>query len=217
MARLSVLDLRGDRSDPRDRLPRPRVDLSAAREGVDATLKEVAAHGDEALRSLTVRFDDVEVEDLVVPKEVLDHSLGGLDPELRAALERAAEQVRWFHERARPRDWQDTRDGAVMGQWHRPVQRAGVYVPGGKAAYPSTVIMTVVPAQVAGVGLSEANTSEWKNSPIHIDDTPWPNGKKRTALRFNAIDIKTEPGALVFLTPAETRRLQLRRRTSIES
>jgi diacylglycerol kinase (ATP) len=53
---------------------------------------------------------------------------------------------------------------------------------------------------------------EWKNSPIHIDDTPWPNGKKRAALRSNAIDIKIEPGALVFLTPAETRRRQPKRR-----
>ncbi len=151
MPRLTLLDLRGDRSDPRDRLPRPRVDLSAAREGVDATLAEVAEHGDEAVRALTRRFDQVDVDDLAVPAEVLKESLDGLDPELRAALQRAADQVRWFHERARPQDWEDTRDGARMGQWHRPVQRAGVYVPGGKAAYPSTVIMTVVPAQVAGV------------------------------------------------------------------
>jgi histidinol dehydrogenase len=151
MPRLTVLDLRGDRSDPRDRLPRPRVDLSAAREGVDATLAEVQAHGDDALRALTTRFDGVDLDDLIVPASIMKDSLEALDPDLRAALERAAEQVRWFHERARPRDWEDTRDGARMGQWHRPVQRAGVYVPGGKAAYPSTVIMTVVPAQVAGV------------------------------------------------------------------
>lgn len=151
MPRLSVLDLRGDRSDPRDRLPRPRVDLSAARDGVDATLAAVHADGDEALRALTRRFDGVEVDELAVPADVLRAALDELDPDLRGALERAAEQVRWFHERARPRDWEDHRGGARMGQWHRPVQRAGVYVPGGKAVYPSTVIMTVVPAQVAGV------------------------------------------------------------------
>ena len=151
MPRLSVLDLRGDRSDPRDRLPRPRVDLSTARDGVDATLTAVRDDGDAALRALTRRFDDVDLDELAVPPEVLRESLDGLGPDLRAALERAADQVRWFHERARPADWEDRRDGARMGQWHRPVQRAGVYVPGGKAAYPSTVIMTVVPAQVAGV------------------------------------------------------------------
>ncbi len=151
MARLTVLDLRGDRSDPRDRLPRPRVDLAAARAGVDEILAAVAARGDAALRELTARFDDVDVDDVYVPADVLAEALAALPPELRAALERAADQVRWFHERARPRDWSETRDGARMGQWHRPVERAGVYVPGGKAAYPSTVLMTVVPAQVAGV------------------------------------------------------------------
>jgi histidinol dehydrogenase len=149
--RLRVLDLRGDHSDPRDRLPRPRVDLAQAREGVDATLSAVRERGDAALMELTATFDGVHLDDLRVPAQILSDSLDALDPELRRALERAAEQVRWFHERARPADWEDERDGARMGQWHRPVQRAGVYVPGGKAAYPSTVIMTVVPAQVAGV------------------------------------------------------------------
>ena len=151
MPRLTVVDLRGDRSDPRDRLPRPVEDLSAAREGVDTTLAAVAEGGDTALRELTRRFDGVDIDDLVVPDEVLQDSLDGLAPNLRTALERAADQVRWFHERARPQDWEESRDGARMGQWHRAVQRAGVYVPGGKAAYPSTVLMTVVPAQVAGV------------------------------------------------------------------
>jgi histidinol dehydrogenase len=152
MSRLRVLDLRGDRSDPRDRMPRPKVDLEVAREGVARTLADVERDGDAALVALTERFDGVDVESaLVVPDEVLDAALAGLAPELRAAIERAADQVRWFHERARPADWEDTRGGARMGVWHRPVSRAGVYVPGGKAVYPSTVIMTVVPAQVAGV------------------------------------------------------------------
>jgi histidinol dehydrogenase len=151
VARLNVLDLRGDRSDPRPHLPRPRVDLTAARDGVDASIEAVRTRGDEALRELTSRFDGHDLDGLVVPDEVRRAALDGLDPELRAALERAIDQVRWFHERARPQDWEDERDGARMGVWHRPVQRAGVYVPGGKAVYPSTVIMTVVPAQVAGV------------------------------------------------------------------
>lgn len=151
MARLSVLDLRGDLTNVRARLPRPRIDLSAAREGVDATLQAVGTHGDAALVELTARFDGVDLDSIEVPQALLDESLAALEPSLRAALERAVDQIRWFHERARPADWSDERDGARMGQWHRPVQRAGVYVPGGKAAYPSTVLMTVVPAQVAGV------------------------------------------------------------------
>ncbi|MFA9445422.1 histidinol dehydrogenase [Egicoccus sp. AB-alg6-2] len=151
MARLTVVDLRGDRSDPRDRLPRPRTDLATARQGVEATLQAVRDRGDAALRELTARFDGQDLDDLVVPSDVLHESLDRLDPALRSALERSIEQVRWFHERSRPADWEDHLDGVRMGVWHRPVARAGVYVPGGKAAYPSTVIMTVVPAQVAGV------------------------------------------------------------------
>jgi histidinol dehydrogenase len=152
MPRLRVLDLRGDRSDPRERMPRPRVDLEQARAGVAETIASVARDGDAALVALTERFDGIDVSDeLVVPDEVLDTAVAAIGPELRAAIERAADQVRWFHERARPVDWQDERGGARMGVWHRPVSRAGVYVPGGKAVYPSTVIMTVVPAQVAGV------------------------------------------------------------------
>ena len=152
MSRLTVLDLRGQQGeDVQDRLPRPRIELSQARAGVDDTIAAVAADGDDALRRLTRRFDGHELDDLVVPTEVRRAALDGLAPALRAALERAIDQVRWFHERARPADWEDERDGARMGVWHRPVHRAGVYVPGGKAVYPSTVVMTVVPAQVAGV------------------------------------------------------------------
>ena len=151
MPRLRVLDLRGDHSDVRDRLPRPQVDLAVAREGVDASLRAVREGGDDALRDLTARFDGVEVDDLLVPPDVLAAAAEALSPELREAILRAADQVRWFHEKAMPQAWEDERDGARMGQWYRPVQRAGVYVPGGKAVYPSTVLMTVVPAQVAGV------------------------------------------------------------------
>jgi histidinol dehydrogenase len=151
MPRLSVLDLRGDRSDPRDRLPRPRAQVAEAAAAVAEVLADVRERGDAAVRELGARFDGVELDALEVPREVRRAALAGLDPDLRGALERAVEQVRWFHERAHPADWRAERDGAVMGQWHRPIQRVGVYVPGGKAAYPSTVIMTVVPAQVAGV------------------------------------------------------------------
>lgn len=151
MTRLRRLDLRGRRPDYRPLLPRPRAGAGDARDAVDAVILDVQEHGDEALRRLTSTFDGVDLDDLLVPPEVLAASLEELSPTLRVALERAIDQVRWFHERARPADWSDERDGARMGQWHRPVQRAGVYVPGGKAVYPSTVVMTVVPAQVAGV------------------------------------------------------------------
>lgn len=152
MARLSVLDLRGDRSDPRDRFPRPREGMADALPAVERILADVRERGDVAVRELTARFDGVDPAEVRVPQAVLAEALADLDPTLRASLERAVDQVRWFHERAMPAAWEDERDGAVMGQWYRPIQRVGVYIPGGKAAYPSTVVMTVVPAQVAGVG-----------------------------------------------------------------
>jgi histidinol dehydrogenase len=187
MPRLTVLDLRGDRSDPRDRLPRPRVDLDVAREGVDTTLAAVRERGDDALRELTARFDGQDLDDLVVPDVVLDAALDGLDPALRRALERAADQVRWFHERAKPVDWEDERDGARMGVWFRPVRRAGVYVPGGKAVYPSTVIMTVVPAQVAGVDeIVLCTPPTGVDADDHADG--WPDRTILAAARLLGVD-----------------------------
>lgn len=188
MPRLRVLDLRGDRSDPRDRMPRPRIDLGAAQAGVRETLEAVARDGDAALVALTERFDGVDVSDgLVVPDEVLDGAVADLDPELRAAIERAADQVRWFHERARPRDWEDARDGARMGVWHRPVTRAGVYVPGGKAVYPSTVIMTVIPARVAGVDEVVLCTPPTGVGPDGARDG-WPDRTILAAARLLGVD-----------------------------
>jgi histidinol dehydrogenase len=174
MARLTVLDLRGDRSDPRARMPRPDIDLTVAREGVDASLRAVRDRGDDALRELTARFDGIDIDDLLVPDEIMQAAVDGLTPELRHAIEQAADNVRWFHERAMPQAWEDERGGARMGVWFNPIQRAGVYVPGGKAAYPSTVIMTVVPAQVAGVEEIVLCTP-----PTGVDElgdrTGWPN------------------------------------------
>jgi histidinol dehydrogenase len=152
VSRLTVLDLRGDRSDPRARFTRPRDEVAAATTVVRDVLERVRTHGDEVVRELTARFDGVDLDDLEVAASDLDAAVEALDPELRAAIDRAIGQVRHFHERAMPAAWEETIDGVRMGQWHRPVERVGVYVPGGKAAYPSTVIMTVVPALVAGVG-----------------------------------------------------------------
>ena len=189
MARLRVLDLRGDASDPRDRLPRPRIDLAAARDGVRATIDAVARDGDGALVAATARFDGIDLGDgpLVVPDEVLDAALAGLEPRLRAAIERAADQVRRFHERARPADWEEQADGVRMGVWWRPVARAGVYVPGGKAVYPSTVVMTVVPARVAGVDEVVLCTPPTGVGPDGRPDG-WPDRTILAAARLLGVD-----------------------------
>jgi histidinol dehydrogenase len=188
MPRLRVLDLRGDLSDPRDRMPRPKVDLEQARAGVAETLAAVARDGDRALLDLTQHFDGVDISDaIVVPDDILDDAVARLAPELRAAIERAADQVRWFHERARPRDWEDVRGGARMGVWHRPVSRAGVYVPGGKAVYPSTVVMTVVPARVAGVDEIVLCTPPTGRDADGVADG-WPDRTILAAARLLGVD-----------------------------
>ena len=153
---LRTIDLRGDRADPSARLPRAAAEtVAAARATAAEVLDAVRDEGDAAVRRYAARFDlwtpADDGADLEVPPEEAKDALEALAPPLRAALERAVEQVRWFHERARPVDWREQRDGAVLGVVHRPLRRVGVYVPGGRGAYPSTVLMTVVPARVAGV------------------------------------------------------------------
>jgi histidinol dehydrogenase len=154
---LTVIDLRPSpgrptSADPTALLPRaPAATVAQARASVRAILEGVRREGDRAVARFTREFDGWAGDDLEIGAEPVKAALAALDRPLRAALERAAQRVRWFHERARPADWLEERDGAVLGVRHRPLRRVGVYVPGGRAAYPSTVLMTVVPARVAGV------------------------------------------------------------------
>jgi histidinol dehydrogenase len=133
-------------------LPRP----AQAAEGPVAAVKEILAdvreRGDDAVRDLTERFDGVRPTDLRVAPQALKAALEAIDPELRAALESAAAGIRDFHEHQVVADSTYERDGIVVQGRHVPVDRAGCYVPGGRAIYPSTVLMTAVPAKVAGVG-----------------------------------------------------------------
>jgi histidinol dehydrogenase len=150
---LTCIDLRGDASDPTPHLPRASAATVAdTRMIVRDILDAVRADGHAAVARVTAEVDGYDGgHGWEVSAEEAAAALEALDPDLRAALERAADQVRWFHEKARPRDWMEDRDGARLGVQHRPLRRVGVYVPGGLGAYPSTVIMTVVPAKVAGV------------------------------------------------------------------
>ena len=114
-------------------------------------LKDVRTNGDAALRDYAERIDGSRLEAIEVPSADIDAAYETVDRKLRDALEVAAKQVRAFHERQYKDSWTHrTQDGAV-GQIVRPLQRVGLYAPGGRAIYPSTVIMAAVPAQVAGV------------------------------------------------------------------
>jgi histidinol dehydrogenase len=118
-------------------------------------LAQVRARGDAAVLELTRRFDQVEarsVAELEVPRPALESALASLPEAEGRALREAAERVRRFHERQRAQSWQyEESDGTVLGQRVSPLDRVGIYVPGGKAAYPSTVLMNAIPAKVAGV------------------------------------------------------------------
>ena len=131
------------------------VSDEAVNDRVLEIIKAVRERGDAALVEFTQRFDNLEVADmadLILARERLELALQRISPEQRAALEAAAERVRAYHERQRQDSWSYTEaDGTVLGQKVTPLDRAGLYVPGGKAAYPSSVLMNAIPAKVAGV------------------------------------------------------------------
>jgi len=132
---------------------RSNVDLSEKDETVRAILGDVQAEGDGALLRYTERFDGnaFEAGDLKVTPEEIRAAYGAVSGEQVAALKSAADNIRRFHERQKQESWRYEEDGALLGQMVRPLSTAGIYVPGGKAAYPSSVLMNALPAQVAGV------------------------------------------------------------------
>ena len=148
---LNRLDLRGAGDDLRGKLPRPAQAAEGPIAAVKEILADVRARGDEAVLDLTERFDGVRPEALRVPPGQVAAALDAIDPALRAALEDAAAGIRDFHEHQVVGDHTYERDGIVVEGRKVPVDRAGCYVPGGRAIYPSTVLMTAIPAKVAGV------------------------------------------------------------------
>ncbi len=143
----SVADL-----SPDDRAACFRRDsgVDAVRDDVEDIVERVRTEGDAALRAFASEFDDVEVGRLDVTDEA-ERAYDAVDDDLREAIETAAGNVRAFHERQLPADWRDSFDGRDLGRRFRPLERVGVYAPGGTAAYPSSALMSVVPATVAGV------------------------------------------------------------------
>jgi len=153
---ISRVDLRGQQPSPdalRAVLPRAELDVEVALDVVRPLCEDVRTRGAAAVRDLTQRFDGVDLESTRVPAQALKDALAALDPALRAALEEAAGRTQLVHESQRRRDAvvEVSPGGTVTERW-LPVRRVGLYVPGGLLAYPSTVVMNVVPAQVAGVG-----------------------------------------------------------------
>lgn len=120
-------------------------------ETVTKIVEDVRENGDAALYKYTKMFDKADLDSLYLSEEKKETLIGQVSPELRHTLERAAANIKTFHEKQKQHSWVDIKDGAVMGQRVLPLRRVGLYVPGGTAAYPSTVLMCAIPANVAGV------------------------------------------------------------------
>ncbi|MBI5664900.1 MAG: histidinol dehydrogenase [Nitrospirae bacterium] len=127
------------------------VQEDAIQKTVRKIISDVQKQGDRVVKKYTEKFDSLKLARLAVSAKEIEAAAKKTDDKFIKALKLSAERIRSFHERQKEKSWQFTKDGITLGQIIRPLERVGVYVPGGKAAYPSTVLMNVIPAQVAGV------------------------------------------------------------------
>lgn len=131
---------------------RDQAESEDIRKAVEAILADIEQRGDAAVREYTKRFDGVDLDSFLVSPEEIDDAVDIVGPNFMAILEEAVANIRAYHERQVEQTWIDTfRPGVRLGAKFTPIQRVGVYVPGGTAAYPSTVLMDTIPAHVAGV------------------------------------------------------------------
>lgn len=146
------IDLRGTNVEPRSVLPRAAIDVEQATATVLPIIDDVRERGADAVLDWTERLDGVRPPCLRVPVSAIDAAVAALDPEVREALEEAIRRARLVHADQRRVDVTTVvvPGGTVTERW-LPVSRVGLYVPGGRAVYPSSVVMNVVPAQIAGV------------------------------------------------------------------
>lgn len=170
---MRVVDVRGLRLSKHEYqsiLPRAEMDIDNALKEIEPILSAVKNGDESTLLELSLKFDGVAPAQLQVPKEIIEGALESLDPALKAVIQEAIRRVRVVH-RDQVRGVTTSRvvDGGEVTEKWLPVDRVGLYVPGGRAVYPSSVIMNVVPAQIAGV------TSIAIATPPQIDNDGWPN------------------------------------------
>ncbi len=121
---------------------------------VNEIINDIRKNGDKALFDYTLKFDKCQLDatSVKITRQEIEEAYKALDPEFIKVMKKSAENIRAFHEKQKRNTWIDTKeDGSILGQRILPIEISGVYVPGGKAAYPSSVLMNVVPAKVAGV------------------------------------------------------------------
>ncbi|HJJ55325.1 MAG TPA: histidinol dehydrogenase, partial [Methanocorpusculum sp.] len=153
---------------PNSELFARNMPMSTVSDIVTGIIDQVRVKGDAALFELTEKFDGVRLSSLEVTKEEIEEGVRSVEPAFLQILERAAANIRKFHERQVRTSFiiNDT-NGIVTGQKIVPVDRAGLYVPGGTAAYPSTVLMDAIPAKIAGCPLVVMITPPMKNGKIN--------------------------------------------------
>ena len=135
---------------------------------VDAIIADVRARGDDALKDYALKFDGATIENLQVTQAEIDEAFAGMGPYFLETLRQAAENIEQFHRQQVHKNFvMNDRPGIVLGQKYTPIEKAGVYVPGGTAAYPSTVLMDVIPAKVAGVSEIVMTTPAGKDGKVN--------------------------------------------------
>lgn len=134
---------------------------------VASILKDIRENKDIAVKSYTEKFDGVKVDDLLVSKEEIKQAYDNIDSQLVESLKLALKNIEEFHKREIPEEWEmEITEGVKAGQVVRPINSVGCYIPGGRAAYPSTILMTVVPAKIAGVDKIVCSSPPQKNGKI---------------------------------------------------
>ena len=137
-----------------DILSRSQLENKQVQETVDAVIADIRANGDKALFAYTKKFDkfDVNADNIQLTQAEIDEAYTQVDSELIEVIKKSAQRIAAFHEKQKMNSWlEPNKNGEMLGQLIRPLARVGVYVPGGKAAYPSSVLMNIIPAKVAGV------------------------------------------------------------------
>lgn len=133
-------------------LNRSQLEFGEVNRTVEEIIKNVRDNKDKAVIDYTEKFDGVKIDQLKVTEEEIEEAYNSCDKKLIEALEEAAENIRVFHEKQKINSWMDSsKKGIILGQLYNPIEKVGIYVPGGTAPLPSTVLMNAIPAKVAGV------------------------------------------------------------------
>ena len=144
--------LKYEEIDLAETIKRSEQDVNNVLDTVSDILNNVKDNGDDAVKSYTEKFDGVLVDELKVSEDEIKEAYDTLDDFLLTALKQAAQNIEKFHKKQIPQEWKiEVNPGIVAGQIVRPINSAGCYIPGGRAAYPSSILMTVIPAKIAGV------------------------------------------------------------------